>query len=218
MEEWLLLCITHQPVKRHHRLLALYVACRTLLAHPVIHLRYIAVKAACSRERLTLPSRGRLTAGFAVCKPPLMSNVRALVARKESIAVVAGRPRSGRRTCVVRQEVHLHRRPGLSVPRAGGQRTVGSKERNGCFFAAIQARENDLSHQRDLRTNASSTAPQSVRVRIEPQPSRSRVAEIKCKMQASLLWAAPPSMRPISTASRVKRFLGRATPKGVRRV
>src|SRR5439155_14122701 len=27
-------------------------------------------------QRLTLPSRGRLTAGFAVCKPPLMSNVR----------------------------------------------------------------------------------------------------------------------------------------------
>jgi len=30
------------------------------------------------RRRLTLPSRGRPTSGFACCRPPLMSNVRAL--------------------------------------------------------------------------------------------------------------------------------------------
>src|SRR5205814_7889439 len=29
----------------------------------------------CSPRRLTLPSRGRPTSGFACCRPPLMSNV-----------------------------------------------------------------------------------------------------------------------------------------------
>jgi len=35
--------------------------------------------------RLTLPSRGRATSGFASCRPPLMSNVRARVQRMKAV-------------------------------------------------------------------------------------------------------------------------------------
>jgi len=47
---------------------------------------------------LTLPSRGRPTSGFAGCRPPLMSNVRALAAGAVTLSQSgAGRPRSERR-------------------------------------------------------------------------------------------------------------------------
>jgi hypothetical protein len=82
---------------------------------------------ASSREcGLTLPSRGRLTAGFAVCKPPLMSNVRELAsARKRrprsswAARAAAGEP------VVARNESGLRHWAGLSIP-AGGQRTAGA--------------------------------------------------------------------------------------------
>ena len=115
-----------------------------------------------------------------------MSNVRALVACEESIAVVTGRPRSGRRTfrSLPRgpfRPLTWAVRPASGRPAEGRQR---SKRGTVVFGTAIQARENDRSHQRDIRENASSTAPQNVRVRIEPRPSGSRVAAIKVKMHA----------------------------------
>jgi len=56
-------------------------------------------RSAGSARGLTLPSRGRPTAGFASCRPPLMSNVRALAAGAITLFTFgAGRPRSGRRT------------------------------------------------------------------------------------------------------------------------
>jgi len=51
-----------------------------------------------------------------------MSNVRALAVLEESGTIVAGRPRSGRRTSRCSQPACLRRSPGLSVPQAGGQR------------------------------------------------------------------------------------------------
>ena len=43
---------------------------------------------------------------------------------EECIIVVTGRPRSGRRTSRCSQPAYLQRRPGLSVPQAGGHRKV----------------------------------------------------------------------------------------------
>src|SRR5213596_1559947 len=40
--------------------------------------------------RLTLPSRGRPTSGFACCRPPLMSNVRALAVASSTQQRIAG--------------------------------------------------------------------------------------------------------------------------------
>ena len=49
--------------------------------HPRVRWLQRAARCHAANWRLTLPSRGRLTAGSAVCKPPLMSNVRPRVTK-----------------------------------------------------------------------------------------------------------------------------------------
>ena len=168
---------------------------------------------------LTLPSRGRATSGFAGCRPPLMSNVRALVAREESIAVVTGRPRSGRRTfpCSPR---------GPSSPSAWAVRPASGRPANDRLRSkrgtVASSRPSKLARTIGL---TSATAEQCRQYRHHEtcgsessHRSGSRVTEIKCRIQTGSFVGRSAGMRPISRACQRQAVPRRATPKGVRRV
>jgi hypothetical protein len=74
---------------------------------------------------LTLPSRGRPQSGFACLRPPLMSNVRALV-RARSIASMHYGPRTASRVrfLLLSRNTVLHR----ATPRLDAQRKVSSHQ------------------------------------------------------------------------------------------
>ena len=78
-------------------------------------------------SHLTLPSRGRLTAGFAVCKPPLMSNVRPRASQIRSMLVQTievyrnAAAEGGRSGQFVKQQLRCI---GAGRPSVGGRRSV----------------------------------------------------------------------------------------------
>ena len=131
-----------------------------------------------------------------------------------AVRAAAGEP------CVVCQEVHPHRRRGLSVPRAGGQRTVatGRREERLLLRGHSRSRERSL-HQRDPRANAGSIGtPKSVQLRIEPQKRAARRQDQMQNTDTLICGPLRQAWAPNQQSQSGQAVPRRATLKGVRRV
>jgi hypothetical protein len=154
----------------------------------------------CSSRRLTLPSSGHATAGFAVCGMPLMSNVRPRAIRMRSMShtVELCRTAAAEGNSLHRCVEQHTRCIGVGRPSAGGRRTRSSTPSS--LAASARAVRPSAASTLSVRLGrrqyacASSNAVSSLRQRVNTtntQPGVPSVMPRSCSSLALRSTAAP---------------------------